>query len=394
MSERAFPPYTVGIDHVSDDTALPTGAVRDAVNVAFDRDGRVRRRPGRTLGAAGDTHSLWSTKDQRRAFCIRGSDLCRVSLLGTAASAVPLATLTNALPTSYAEITGKVIASNPSWIGVIDEEDNVLPLGVEDGRLGTLAPAAAGGMTAGRYGVAVAYLRGDEQGVISYIRFVDVPEGGGITVTIPPALDPTVTAARVYRTTPGGDVLYRADDAFMGVPFLVGNSPTGRPIDSARLRQMPPGSIVRAWQGRLLVARGRTLCISEPMRYGVYSPITGFIQEPQPIDMVAPVRGGVFVGTREGVVFYGGDTPKDWKRTRLGTTAPIPHSDRLIDLSVVGPRYELGQTGEAAMWLSHSGFVIGQPDGSLMQPQERRIRLTAQRGQLAIVGRQAISLVF
>lgn len=391
MSEQVLPSYTVGMDMVSEDTALPRGAVREALNVTFDREGRARRRPGNTLISSGDTHSLWANKTGDRAFCVRGPDLCKC---GTGLGVEPIATLPNAGPLSYTELADRIVAANASWIGQVMPNDAVIELGVEDGRIGTVDKSSVGGLPAGRYGIAAAFLRGDEEGGLSDIHFVQVDAGGGLSVALPQPLGADVSGVRLYRTTADGDVLYRAEDIPVGLAvYVLGNSPIGRAADNQRLRRMPPGHIVRAWRGRLLVARGRTLRFSEPFRYGLYSPRTGFIQEAHPILLVAPVEGGIFVGTRAGVIFYRGNTPGEWSRVRLGAAPPVQGTDRAVDLSVIDPKFQLGTTGEAAMWLSQTGFVIGLPDGQVVQPQSRRIRLEAQRGQLAIVGRQAVSMV-
>jgi hypothetical protein len=388
MTDAALPPFTVGIDMISDETALPRGAVRDAVNVEFDADGRARRRPGAALIEDGNFHSLWRGK--AFAFCIRGTELCRVDSTGV----TPLATIPSSAPVSYADLLDVVVASNVGWIGKVDASGSVSPLGVEDGRLGPVEAVGFGGLAAGRYGVAASFRRGDVEGGLSDIRFLDVGAGGGISVNLSQPLDPGITAIRLYRTTTDGDTLYRADDVPVGLmSYAIGGSPVGRVADNQWLRQMPPGNIVRAWRGRLLVARGRSVFISEPLRYGLYSPRHGFVQEPHPITMLAPVDGGVFVGTRAGVVFYQGARPGDWTRSVLGTAPPVPGSDVLIQTNLLSPRLQLGTTSEAALWLSPKGFVLGLPDGQLLQPQVDRIELSAQQGRTAMLGRQAVSVV-
>ncbi len=389
MTEEVLPRFTVGIDQLSDETALPRGAVRDALNVDFDSDGLARRRPGAVPVESGSFHSLW--RGTGIALCVKGDRLCRVTAAGT----VELASLPSAGALSYAELGDRIVVSNTEWIGEILPDLTVRDLGVEDGPMGAITASATGGLPEGTYGVALSLLRGNEEGALSPFRFVNVASGGGIMLdAIPVPTDHLVTTVRAYRTTPGGDTFYRTADFPAGLTsYVLGAGELGRIADTAHLRRMPPGAIVRAWRGRLLVARGRTLRFSEPMRYGLHSPRTGFVQEASAITMVAPVLGGIFVGTRTGVTFYRGTTPGDWTRVALGAEPPVPGTHQAIDTSLLNPKFETGSTNEAALWLGPQGFVVGLADGSLIQPQARRISLSAQRGHTAIYGRQALSVV-
>lgn len=388
MAEARLHPFTVGIDNVSDETALPAGAVRDAVNVDFDSDGIATRRPGAALVEAGVFHSLWRGKG--RAFCVRGNTLCHLA----GGVLTPISTLPSAERLSYCELNDRIIVSNPSWIGEVLPDLTVRALGVPDGALGNLASGGTGGLPAGRYAVAAAYLRGDEEGALSDVRFVEVAEGGGIVLSDIPQNDEADTV-RIYRSAPGGDVLYRAEDIPAALTsYTHGLVQLGRAVHDMHLRRTPPGSIVRSWNGRLLIARGRVMCVTEPLRFGVYSPRRGFIQEPSPITMIAPVTGGIYVGTRAGISFYKGGSPKEWVRVRLGAEAPIPGSDTNTAADIFNPRFEVGSTLDVALWLSPSGYVMGTPDGALIRPQSSRIGgLLAQRSHTTIFGRKAISVV-
>lgn len=387
--ESRLPPMTVGMDVVSSETALPSGAVRDAVNVVFDREGRTIRRPGAVSVLVGNAHSLWTSQRTGQTFAVVDGML---NLL-TADGATPLASADSEV--TFTDLVDRIVFSTRSAIHQLLPNGAVLPLTLEKPGLGGAVASGAGGLHAGRYAVAVSFLRGAEEGPLSDMTYVDVAEGGGIEAQgVPFPVDSTVTGVRLYRSHPGGDVMFRAADIPSGLSvYVLGAGALGAPAETQYLQPMPPGRIVRNWRGRLLVARGRSLLISEPMRYGVFSPRHGFIQEAHPISLVRPVESGVFVGSRAGVAFYRGDRPGDWSRVQLGSEAPVPNSDVEAFSSDLSPKLELGDGARCALWLGVKGYVIGTADGQLMQPQARRMVLHAQRGRTALLGRQAVTIV-
>ena len=225
-----------------------------------------------------------------------------------------------------------------------------------------------------RYAVAVAWVRDWEEGPLSPASFVDVDEGGGITVQLP-ADDPTaVDSVRIYRTGPNGDVLMRAQDAPASLTsYALGVQDLGRAATTQNLEPMPGGEIVRYWRGRLLVASGRTLRASRPMRYGLTDPRTDWVQFPKRIDIMVCVEGGVYVGTADGVVFLEGATPGEWKQVRKSARRALRGSDLLVRADLLGG--EEPSDRWVAVWLAENGFVVGTPDGRLIEQQAKRIRL-------------------
>ena len=150
--------------------------------------------------------------------------------------------------------------------------------------------------------------------------------------------------------------------------------------------------MVRYWRGRLLVARGTTLYFSQPLRYGLGDPRTDFVQEAHKITLLEPVENGVFVGTKAGVFFYAGTSPKDWARTKTGALAPIAGTGTKVPSSVFGGRLAEMLQGDVALWLSTNGYVIGTNDGQIVQPQSSRIRLNANAGSTVLHDRQLITI--
>lgn len=399
MAEKRLGPWPLGIDMLSTDEQFPADrsgapiALRDSLNGDFTREGWWQTRPGlqRLVTQAG-LHSLWS-QDGTDTFAVHAGELVRVRYDGGALAMTPIATLQSDQPVDFAPLNGEIVFSSLAQIGVIGAGDVVRPLSVPDGQLPALASTAAGGLAAGRYSAAISFVdaRGEEGG-LSPLATVSVQDGGGIRLTMPAAPE-GITMARLYRTEANGGMLRLAATAPLAMgTYLLGQGQLGRPADTQFLRAMRPGEIVRQWNGRLLTGRGSTLCISEPMRYGLYSRLHGFVQFPAPIAFVEGVDGGVYVGlTGRCVAFLRGSKPGEFSYREYGAK-PVPRSSVLIQSNLLDPQLQLG--GDVALWLSEKGYVIGSGDGQLLEQQAHRIRLSAGvSGRTAVVDRRVLTIV-
>jgi hypothetical protein len=392
--EIPFGPYGVGIDNVSAEGDLPKGAVADAVNVEFNRDGRVARRAGFTQRLASSlVHSLWSSQDGR-SYGVDDGELSRFRWNGSALSATGLATLEGNTAVSYTEVNDSIVCGNAAGLYTIDADDNVQRLGLQRPGAPVLAASPAGGLHAGRYAVAVSFLRGNEEGPLSYASFVQVDTGGGISITTEDSSEATMV--RVYRSEANGETLYRCMDVPLDGTFSIGVGNIGRQADTQHLEQMIGGQIVRSWRGHLLVARGRSVFWSEPMRYGLYDPRHNFAQFARQVVLMEPVEGGVFVAEKgQPPVFMVGTHPKEWTQKRTSGDVVVPFTGVRVQGSQLGG----DTTGDTyvAGWLARNGFVIGSPDGSLREVQAKRIRLpesqTGGVGAAVVHDRQIIATI-
>lgn len=391
--EKKLGPWPLGIDNVSDEARLKrdqfgnTIALRDAFNVDVDRDGRVSRCKGSSLAVnLAGAHSLWT--GWMGSFAVANGTLYQVNASG----ASQLAVLNSDDPCDYCELNDAVIVSNRTTLIQV-KNGAWQKLGVPNAPAPFLSINVAGSLPAGRYSVAMGYLRGDEQGALSQIQTATLATGQGITVTLPPA-DPEATAIALYRTEAGGTVLYRCAIVPVGAPsFVIGNDPLSTDAATLFLTRMLPGEFVSHWRGRLLVARGRTLYWSEPMRYGLTSLRHNFVQLPFRITMVAGVRDGVFVGSSSGVGFLRGDKPKEWVLINTSGHAPVKRCVKMLDGEDIDPQLNLGGQ-QCALWLADNGFVIGTPTGQIIAPQANRLRIPlALSGSLAINDRRATAVL-
>lgn len=373
MAELTLGPWKVGIDQVSGETNLPHGAVQDAVDVDFDRAGCIVSRQGYTrLLTESGLHSLWT--GVAGSFAVRDSALSRVHCDGATLTTAPIVTLPVDLPVSFADLNEGVVAA--TWREVFFIVNDVAThLGVENpGGIG-VAAETYGGLDAGRYAVAVSFLRGDEESGLSYGAFATVASGGGLRFTLPQPLEGEADGLRLYRTQANGDVYHHVTDLPLGITsYLLGATPVGRQAETQFQERLLGGQIVRYWRGHVLIARNNLLLFSRPLRYGLYDPRHDFAQFATRITLLEPVDGGVFVGTADGVVFLAGESPATWNLHRTGGKPPFEGSSLSIDAAELAP--EAGPRGERiAIWLARNGFVIGTAQGGLIESQSNRIRL-------------------
>lgn len=372
----AIGPWPLGIDNVSDPTSVRSDdkgrpiALVDALNVDIDRSGDAQRRRGlRLVVPLPGLHSVWT--GLRGTFGIASSIVYRL----TAAGATALGNLPSDEPCSFADLDDRTVGSQR--LGVFEiVGDQVRPLAPPDGPFPDLTANAIGGLVAGRYSMAVAYVREGQEGALSAARTVTLADGQGIALGPIEAIA-DADMARVYRTEPNGAVLYHCADVPLGLPtFLIGQGQLGRQATTQFLARLPGGSFITAWRGLLLVAKGRTLIMSQPMNPGLHSPRHGFVQFPYRITMVAAVEGGLYVGTRLGVQFLRGGKPGEWSLERKGALPPATGGVAYIDGNQLPATYQ--QAGRrVAVWIAGNGFVLGCDDGSLIEPQGDRLSIEA-----------------
>ncbi len=382
-------PWPLGIDNVSGRTALRSAddgravALRDAVNVDVDRAGHVSRRRGAALRtAAAGLHSVWAGASG--AYGVLGG------VLYTLPDLTAVATLASDDPCSFAEVAGSLIVGNRTTLLRVAAGAGQ-DLAIPDASPPMLSAQGTGGLDAGRYVVAVCFLRDGVEGGLSPLRAVEVPANGGMHLTgllAPPGAD----GVRVFRSVAGSETLLRVADLPLGVSDCVlGAGQLGREAQTQGLRAMVPGRFVAAWRGRLVTAAGRWLRVSAPMRYHLHDPITGFVQFASRVTMVAPVDGGIFVGTRTGVEFLRGTRPREWTREVTGARAPLEGQPAPILPGDVADGLELSAPG--MLWLAPNGFVLGTPGGQVVQLQADRLQLTGQRAALCVLERRVTAAV-
>lgn len=363
MTDRTIGPWPLGIDNRSRDTAIPDGSLRSAVNVLIDTDGSIEsaQMPRLAVPLTG-AHSLW-TSASGESYCVHGSNLCRATISGLQT----VAQLAGPDPVSFCDLNGKVIFSSRLQIAAVDGD------GLADIALPTPSIIARainrGGLNPGRYGVAISLRKGMDESGTSSMLMLDVPAGGGIEIDMPAA---DADAVSVYRTDANGGELYRAVDGPVGMAgYLVGVGALGAMPATRFLEPLPGGHIVAAWMGRLLVARGRNLIYSSPLRYGLHNPTTNFVQFASQLRMVLPVNDGVYLADSKHCYFLKGTAPEAWQVITLESAPPPAGAGFVLD----GSNFDQIPAVPVACWISEKGFALGLPDGQVVLAQEKRLRL-------------------
>lgn len=370
-------PWIKGIQNVLDPVRTPEGCLSEAENVLIGPDGVVTPRAGFDLVTTGG-HSLFRHQD--RVYGVYNGAI--VEFLE--ATARPL----------YAGITGKV-----NW-GLLNDE----PVFTNNSVLGRVTPTGVkliGVEEPGGFAVP-AHTPSGYMAAVSFVS-IDGEEGplsqavsAGESIYMPTPIEPTVAKIRVYQTNKDSDVLYEVGEVPVGTAsfeLITDRSVFGRVAETQFKSRMVGGSYVRYWRGRLLVARGRKLYFSDPLRYGLYDQSGGWVAFPARIDFVEPVEGGVYVALKDmGVHFLAGESPSKWELrvadivpAQANTSLLVPTAQMKLDMQNI-PDW-------VAVWLTSKGFALGLPSGLVVYPQADLLSgLPLGTGSLHFEGDRLIAL--
>lgn len=402
MPTKNIGPWPLGIDMLSTETAFPKDrngkdlAAADSFNGDFTSEGWWDSRPGLAHALTADgTHSAWNHADGR-SYAAVGGNLVRLSNNGGSLTTTVLMALPADAPLDFDDFNGETLVISRDMLKVISRGDTLRDFATPDANLPLVTVANTGGLPAARYSLAISLIgpRGQE-GALSALSTLDVPDGGGMRITLPPAPS-GITTARIYRTEANGSVLRRVTELPLAMgTALVGSGQVGQVAATQYLRAAPFGDIVRWWgKARLLVARGRFLFFTDARSPTLYSPRHNFVQFPAAIAFVEGVEGGVYVGLKgRGVVFLQGANPKDWDlKNYTGGAPPVARSSALIDNNLLDPQLQIGST--VALWLAENGYVVGRADGTLYEPQAQRIRIPAGGvGRTTVFDRRVLTII-
>lgn len=344
--------WVKGIQNVFDPARTPAGCVLEAENVLIDSAGVLTPRSGYDLVTTGG-HSLFS--HHGRVYGVYNGHI--VEFLDTGAKP-----LFNGIvgKVSWGVLNDEPVFTNSLILGRVSN-DEVRLIGVEEPGGLAFAGAPIPGVK-----LAVSYVdEWGEEGPLS--AAIDAHA----TIYLPTPIEPTVKKIRVYQTKPDGDVLHEVTEVPVGTAVYTPYTQPdyGRAAENQYKSRMPGGNHVRYWRGRLLVARGRTLYFSEPLRYGMYDTSAGRVVFEAPIVFVEAVEGGVYVGLKNiGVRFLAGETPSKWEQKVADTIPPQANASALIPTARMKLELQF-RPNWVAVWFTHKGFALGLPTGSVLYPQ-------------------------
>ena len=351
-----FGPWPKGMNNRQPDYALPDGTLRNLVNIDVDNSGHLRLRDGHTkvfsgIGCRGGFSCSLGT------YFIRGTDLCRFNAGNTAT--VLLSGVTGPTPT-YAFFNDVVYFSDGRIVRTITAA-GVQPWGIP-------VPAKPfvyvvdGTMPEGDYLVAVTSVDDNyvESGA-SEVAEITIPADttGSIVVSgLPSAL-----ITRVYVSTPNGATLFLTEELDAGTASVtIDDAELGEeaPLVTRDIVPPPAGQIIREYAGRIYIASGRVLWVTEPYAPSWVNLIGGFIMQTDDITVLEPVETGVWVVSDQ-TYFFQGDGPENFNiRSKLpygavlGTSSKVPYTPDVV-------------------WYSNRGLILATGDGQVKNLQEQEV---------------------
>lgn len=380
----------LGVDFVSDETQMPAGTVRAAVNVDIDRVGQYRRRGGWYSASAAPG---WSSLHAWGGALVaqRGAQVLRIDPDSLAEQV--LAKLGTDAAVDFAEYNGDLYLCHPTGLLRLRAgESEARPAGARlPDALPEAVAAGVGTLGPGRYMVAVALV--DESGEESPAALLGALQlSGGLRLEGLAVLPGC--RWRAYVTPPDGDVLYLAEEFEAVWPqYAVTVYPGGAPCETLHRASMPGGQFVRGWAGRLYVASGDTLWYSDALRPHITAPRHNFVRFVGAIRFIEFVTGGAFVGDDRGVWWLAGNDPTAWNAELASKAQPVARSSVLVPANLLGV-LESRSTRECAVWLSTEGHMVGAADGSVSALNSDRIRIApGQSGRSVFLQRDGIAQV-
>ncbi|WP_368921286.1 hypothetical protein [Comamonas aquatica] len=330
--------------------------LRDAVNVDLTDSSTAMRRQGYSKVLNAPTRCLHPLPDGK-ALAVQGTSLM---LLSETASGLTAVLVSNGLSrtnhVSFSTDGAQTYLTDGVGLWCCD--------GTQVYRYTVTVPQSAptprvstgGVLPAGLYQMAFSHVAQDgRESAMTPTVTVQVPDKGVISISSTAAPLPLgVVDLVVYMTECNGDVLYRVGALLPGETLTLTSVSYLEMSPTRHLEAMPPGCILRHYLGRMLVADGPILYISQPYAYALYDPVEGFMQFSADIDVIAPVKGGFYV-CADKTYFVSGDFES--------VNEVLPYG--AVFASDVSLPDSAGQA-----WYSHRGLVIGDNIGQVQNKQE------------------------
>lgn len=362
--------------------AMTTGDLEVAQNVDIDDLQRIARRKGHSAALiAGPCHSLWS--DGVLALVVQGGNTL-LNILPNYATATLRDDLTPGLDLSYTRVGPRVYYSNGVDTGVV-EDGRSRSWGLEPPDTQPGVVITGGTLEAGRYLVAVTYLRNNLQESGSSAAMVvtlDAP-GGFVLTDLPVSADPDVTHKAVYVSAPNGETLYRVGLAGAAdTSFIHAYAPQRHiPLRTQFLAPAPAGQFLDTYNGRVLVAAGDTLYYSEAYSPELFDLRKNYRFDSQ-ITMLVALDTGFYVGTETQVAWLAGASLEEMAyRRRLPYGALRGAFTRCGMDEITDGKNDR----RAAVFAAADGICVGQDGGEVVNLTVERFSYPIQERGAALI---------
>jgi len=385
-----------GMNTEAEDAELHRGGrkpyhfVRDAVNVDLTPAGKAEMRSGVRRVTAQPLRNLWQSPLHGDTFATLGDQWVKVDM--TTWASEPLATIGEG-DTCHEVINNLVVVAGPAGLFTFN--------GAKAERLTIDTPPAplvtsgSGSLMAGKYGLAVSWLRDGQESGVSELAQVDLEDATSLEVAFPMILDPAITGIRLYVTSHNGGELLRQGDYSASTPVtsIVAPPKLGTAAQFRHFSPMPTGKYMKYWRGRIVTAKANVLRFSEALAYHLHDERHAFVLMPQRITFVIPVNGGIWIGQSDHVAFLQGTKPDELIIAHKASRKPVPGSAILVDSDTLDGELAGGGSG-AAMWLAENGYIVGTADGQLLELQKGVIGgVTAEQGTSVVLDRRLLTAV-
>jgi len=382
--------WAEGMDNRLSNTEMPASRLRNIVNGVMTAQNRIRRRRGISqVIADANAHSVYS--DGSRLFWATPTAL----KVATPPFFAPVTVLTNVrlvAPLSFVFVNGVVYFSNEQINGTIDVNGVYAPWGIIPP---SVAPAC---VSVDSYATkdklfqvtcTFALASGEESGAPLGVQVScgDVPS---IALTnIPQSSDSRVTGTRIYATDIDGDNFYFQAFVPAGVTSTTIQGPFsgGDMLDTQFMQPPPPGQLLSFINGRIYIASGNIVYMTQPMRYGICNlgalgdKQHDFYMFPQRVTLLKAVDNGCFVSSDITYFMSDSGTPKAQLQPRLPYKA------------YEGMACDVPNTRDV-MWFSERGFVLGKSDGAVKNLVEDQIAVDSMlRGCIGFIEQNGVKTV-
>lgn len=359
-------PWPVGINNKASEKAVPAGALRDAINFAPSADGIQRLRPGYSQALPGTdirgalsigNHILIADGDKLLDF---DTDTGSATTLRTIAGSGRFAgaVLNNELFfCTENECLRYTAGALRAW-GVPTVTGQPVPT------------VGSGSLLEGAYQCAATFVdaAGEEGGTTEALS-ITVPANSSLRF---PALTPPPGGkVRLYIGPANGGTLYLQHEGTGAFTCSRIDDSTAR-LETQFLREPVPGDRIAAHNGVLLIADGKSLHMTLPLRPHLRSAIKGWFQFAAPVDMVISGDGGLFVAA-----------DKTYFLTDIESDAPT--SRTVFDFGAVRGSETRGMRNDV-MWMTRYGLARTDGAGNAALISEANfVPVQAQAGTSALL---------
>jgi hypothetical protein len=371
-----------GMNNRAQETAIPPGQLRNAVNVDYDDQGNIFfTREGYSIVVATSGSHSWFENEDAYGFglFVGGASLMRLNADNTATT---LKTVGDA-PMSYCLVDGAVYFSNRIFSGKY-KGGSVYEWGVAvPNNLFVATPIPSGGMYGGDYLVALTWLSdGEESGADSSVR-VTVPDGGGINLSNLPAPPDYVDTLAVYVSPPDGEELYLYDEFEPDTAEIFVSNHIGTvEIETQFAVKAQPGLGLTLYKGRIYWIDGKLIRHTEAQAYGLQR-VDNLIPFEEAVTNIIRTQGFLVVATEKAFYAVSGIDTDSMAITKLKNYGATPGTVCYDEIS------------ELAYAMSHAGIVEISAQGVKELHFDRVATPMYKKGTLALIEHNGVrKLVF